>query len=326
MRAVIPVGGAGTRLRPHTYTLPKVLLNVAGKPILAHILDAIKEQGINKATIVTGYMGKMVEEYVKSRYDMQVEFVLQEERKGLGHAIWVANETFDDDPLMIILGDTVFDADLSLAYKSGTNSIGIKEVEDPRRFGIVVTNKENIITKFVEKPSEPISKKAIVGIYYISETQKFKECLNELLTKKIKTAGEYQLTDALQLMLDKGSKFTTFQVEGWYDCGKPETLLSTNRYLLEKSSSNCNDIHSDSIIIQPSFIAKTAVIARSVIGPYATVADGATVTDSVVRDSIISDGAIVASSLLDKSIIGNNAVVKGRFYTLNVGNSSEINY
>ncbi len=326
MRALIPVGGAGTRLRPHTYTLPKVLLNVAGKPILAHILDAVQEQGIHKATIITGYMGKMVEEYVKSRYDMQVDFVLQEERKGLGHAIWVARDTFNNDPLMIILGDTIFDADLSLAYKSGYNAIGIKEVEDPKRFGIVVTSKDNLISKFVEKPSEPISKKAIVGIYFINETDKFRLCLTELIEKNIKTAGEYQLTDALQLMLDKGSRFSTFPVDGWYDCGKPETLLSTNRFLLEKNALNNNDIHSDSIIIQPSFIARSAVIARSVIGPYATVADGATVTDSVVRDSIISDGAIVASSLLDKSIIGNNAVVKGRFYTLNVGNSSEINY
>lgn len=324
MRAIIPVGGVGTRLRPHTYTLPKVLLNVAGKPILAHILDAIKKQGINKATIITGYMGRMVQDYVLSRYDMDVKFVVQGERQGLGHAIWCARKTFDDEPLLIILGDTVFDADLNLTQNSQHSSLGIKEVEDPRRFGVVVTDKKGAVTKFVEKPEKPVSNKAIVGIYYISNPETLKDSLEYMIDNEIKTAGEYQLTDALQIMLEKGEIFKTFPVEGWYDCGKPETLLSTNRYLLDKS--HTFRALKDSIIIPPVYIAPNAVIERSIIGPYATVADGAKVSDSVIKDSILSDGSVVASSLLDKSIIGNNAVVNGRFYNLNVGNSSEINY
>src|SRR3990170_904243 len=146
MRAVIPVAGVGTRLRPHTYTLPKVLLNVAGKPILAHILDKIIEQGITKATIITGYMRKLVESFVRERYNIDVNFIPQGESLGLGHAIWVARETFEHEPLMIILGDTVFDVDLELAKKSGISSIGVKHVDDPRRFGVVVKNEDGFIS------------------------------------------------------------------------------------------------------------------------------------------------------------------------------------
>jgi len=324
MRAVIPVAGVGTRLRPHTYSLPKVLLNVAGKPILAHIMDAIIEQGIRKATIITGYMRKTVESFIKERYDIEVDFVSQKESIGLGHAIWVGAETYDDEPLMIILGDTVFDVDLKLAEKSGLSSIGVKRVEDPRRFGVVVKSSEGIITKFVEKPKEFVSDMAIVGLYYIANPGLLKECLNEMINNDIQTRGEYQLTDALQLMLEKGEKFSTFLVDGWFDCGKPETLLSTNRHLLDKLVQFPEP--NGSVIVPPVFIAPDAKIVRSIIGPYATVADGATVEDSIIRDTIISNGAKVTSSLLNESIIGNNAQVKGNFIKMNVGNSSEINY
>lgn len=324
MRAIIPVAGVGTRLRPHTYTLPKVLLNVAGKPILGHIIDALIEQGIDKITIITGYMGKLVRRYVNDRYDIDITFVSQRESLGLGHAIWTARETFNGEPLMLILGDTIFDVDLSLAVKSGISSIGVKEVDDPRRFGVVELNHDNIITRFVEKPEKFVSNLAIVGLYYIKNPKLLKDCLNELIDKNIKTRAEYQLTDALQMMLERGEKFSTFNLEGWYDCGKPETLLSTNRYLLDRMPSAQKP--EDVVLIPPVFIAPSAQIERSVIGPYATVAEDAVVKDSVVRDSIISDGASVSSSLLEASIIGNNAVVRGNFYNLNVGNSSEINF
>ncbi len=324
MRAIIPVAGVGTRLRPHTYSLPKVLLNVGGKPILGHILDTLIEQGITKATIITGYMRKLVEEYVRSHYSIEVDFVKQDVSLGLGHAIWVANETFDSEPLLIILGDTIFDLDLSPVKDSKISLIGVKEVEDPRRFGVVVTNKHGRIDRLVEKPQTPVSNLAIVGLYYIANPDILKEALVELMKKDIKTQGEYQLTDALQVMLEKGEEFSTFTIDGWYDCGKPETLLSTNRYLLDKYSTI--KTFPDAVIVPPVFIAPNATIERSVIGPYTTVADGASVVDSVVRDSIISDGAMVTSSLLEMSIIGNNAYVRGNFNKLNVGNSSEINY
>lgn len=325
MRAVIPVAGVGARLRPHTYSLPKVLLNVAGKPILGHILDAIIEQGVEKATIITGYMGKLIQDYVRSNYKLDVEFVSQKESLGLGHAIWVGKDTYKaDEPLMIILGDTIFDIDLKTASGSDCSAIGVKYVEDPRRFGVVISNPAGYIEKFVEKPVDPVSNMAIVGLYYIAKPMELVSCLDEIIEKDIRTKDEYQLTDALEMALQKGVRFKTFPVAGWYDCGKPETLLDTNRYLLSKNSAE--EYPEDCVIVPPVFIGKNTKIERSVIGPNTTVADGATVTDSVVRDTIISDDASVHSSLLEGSIIGNNAVVRGNFLRLNVGNSSEINY
>jgi len=323
MRAVIPVAGVGTRLRPHTYSLPKVLLNVAGKPILAHILDSLVEQKITKATIITGYMGALVEEYVSKRYtDIEFEFVEQTERLGLGHAIWTGRNTYNDEELMIILGDTIFDVDLSVAFSSEANSIGVKEVEDPRRFGVVVKNEKNKISKLVEKPEQFVSNLAIVGIYHIRNTRLLIDSLNKLMDENIRTRGEYQLTDALQLMIESGAEFNTFPVEGWYDCGKPETLLSTNRFLLDQKP--FHTILNNTIVIPPVFISENAIVESSVIGPYTSIADGAIVKDSIIKNSIISFGAKVSYSLLEESIIGNDAEVKGHFHKLNVGDSSQI--
>ena len=160
IRAVIPVAGVGTRLRPHTFTLPKVLLDVAGKPILAHILDKLIEYGITKATIITGYMGDLVEAFVTHKYpNLNVEFVEQKQMLGLGHAIWMGKDAYKtDEQLLIILGDTIFDVDLKNTIQEDISSIGVKEVEDPRRFGVVLLDENNLISKFIEKPSEPISK------------------------------------------------------------------------------------------------------------------------------------------------------------------------
>ena len=323
MRAVIPVAGVGTRLRPHTYSLPKVLLNVAGKPILAHILDSLLEQNLSKATIITGYMGALVEEYVTKRYtDIEFDFVEQSEQHGLGHAIWVGRDTYKSDELMIILGDTIFDVDLSIAFNSKANSIGVKSVEDPRRFGVVVKDNNAKITTLIEKPEAFVSNLAIVGIYHIRNTKLLVDSLNKLIDEDIKTRGEYQLTDALQLMIESGAEFNTFPVDGWYDCGKPETLLSTNRFLLDQKPHHYS--LNSTIIIPPVFISDKATVESSVIGPYTSIADGAIVKDSIIKNSIISFGAKVSSSLLEESIIGNDADVKGHFHKLNVGDSSQI--
>jgi glucose-1-phosphate thymidylyltransferase len=324
MRAIIPVAGVGTRLRPHTYTLPKVLLNVAGKPILGHILDALLEQDIRKATIVTGYMGRLVQEYVCSKYDMDIVFVSQRESLGLGHAIWTARETFTTEPLIIILGDTIFDMDLCQIIHSDYSSIGVKKVDDPRRFGVVELNENGFIKRFIEKPEHFISDLAIVGIYYIANPALLHSSLNEIIDNNIRTRDEFQLTDALEIMRNKGENFRTVPVEGWYDCGKPETLLETNRFLLDKYIQPPTP--PGTVVIPPVFIAENAVIERSVIGPYATIADGAIVKDSIIRNSIISDEADVESALLENSIIGNQALVRGHFYRLNVGNSSEVDF
>ncbi|MEY3311913.1 MAG: hypothetical protein RL348_1256, partial [Bacteroidota bacterium] len=219
------------------------------------------------------------------------------------------------------LGDTIFDVDLSLATNSRFSTLGVKSVDDPRRFGVVELEK-GFISRLIEKPENPTTNLALVGLYFINNPKLLVESLQTLIDNNIRTRDEYQLTDALQMMIDKGEKFTTFPVEGWYDCGKPETLLSTNRYLLDGKSTYKTP--EGAVIIPPAFVAENAIVERSVIGPYTTVASGATVIDSVVRDSIISDGATVTASTLEQSIIGNNAIVKGKFSRLNVGDSSEI--
>ena len=324
MRAIIPVAGVGSRLRPHTFTLPKVLLNVAGKPILAHILDKIIGEGITEATIVVGHMSDKIKEYVSTAYPhFNADYVEQEERLGLGHAIYISRHTIGTDPVLIILGDTIFDVDLRPVLQGSITSLGVKLVDDPRRFGVAETSNGSII-KLVEKPEHPVSNLAVVGLYYIQNAGLLVSCLNDLVEKDIRTKGEYQLTDALQMMIDRGETMKTFMVEGWYDCGKPETLLSTNRSLLEKlpSSPKIEGV----VVNGPVYIARTAVLTNCVVGPYTTVGDNAAISDSVIRNSIISENAQVRKALLDNSIIGNGSVVRGSYKRINVGGSSEIDF
>jgi glucose-1-phosphate thymidylyltransferase len=324
MRAIIPVAGVGSRLRPHTYMLPKVLLNVAGKPILAHILDKILAEGISEATFVVGHMSDKIREYVSQAYPaFRAEYVEQEERLGLGHAIYLSRHTLGTEPVLIILGDTIFDVELGPVLKGKVSSLGVKEVDDPRRFG-VAEMRDGQIVRLVEKPETPVSRLAIVGLYYLRNTPLLVSCLSELVEKDIRTKGEYQLTDALQLMLQRGEKMTTFPVSGWFDCGKPETLLSTNRALLEKHS--VSRAMPGVVINEPVYIAATAALCNCVIGPYTTVGDKASISESVVRNSIIGEEAIVQKALLDNSIVGNGSVVKGGYKRINVGGSSEIDF
>ncbi|MBM4171049.1 MAG: nucleotidyl transferase [Ignavibacteria bacterium] len=324
MRAIIPAAGFGTRLKPHTYSLPKVLLNVGGKPILGHILDKLLEEKITKATFVIGYLGERIIEYVNKNYpEIKAEFVNQNELLGLGHAVYIASSTIDDEEIFIILGDTIFDVNLDKVFKAKKTSLGVKEVEDPSRFGVAVCENGRI-KKLIEKPKENVSNLALVGLYYIANSKLLVECLDELIKKNIRTRNEYQLTDALQLMIEKGENITTFPVEGWYDCGKPETLLSTNQFLLSKSGTNRT--LEGVLINHPVFISEKAVVKNSVIGPFTTIASNCTVIDSVIVNSIVSPGAVVEKSMLDTSIIGSDAVVKGNFKKINAGDSSEIEF
>jgi len=324
MRAIIPVAGIGTRLKPHTHSTPKALLNVGGKPIIAHILDKLLEEGINKATFVIGYLGDMIKDYIEKKYpSVESSFIEQEKMEGLGHAIYTAIPTFDDDEIFIILGDTIFDVNLKGVFKNKVSSLGVKEVEDYQRFGVAVV-KNGIIEKLVEKPQTPVSNLALVGLYYVSHKQALINCLNELVEKDIRTKGELQLTDALQIMIDKGEKVTTFPVDGWYDCGKPETLLSTNRYLLDKKGSF--KPRENVVINQPVFIAEDADVSNSIIGPYATISSGCVIKECIVKNSIIDSNARVEKALLDNSIIGSNSFVRGAYKRLNSGDSSEVDF
>ena len=323
MRAIIPVAGVGSRLRPQTYSIPKVLLNVAGKPIIGHILDKIIEAGFDEATIIVGYLGEMVKEYALKNYKIKFDFVEQEELLGLGHAIYLSRHTFSSDPILIILGDTIFDVNLTSMIENQQTQIGVKYVDDPRRFGVAETT-DGYISHLVEKPEEPKSNLAVVGLYYIKQPDLLVECLQDMIKNNTRTKNEFQLTDALQMMIERGEKMKTFLVEGWFDCGKPETLLSTNQHLL-----GYQPIPSPrkGVVIQPPvFISEKAMVSNAIIGPNATIADNAVIENSIIRNSIISEGATVVNSLLEESLIGANAVVRGQYKRINIGDSSELEF
>ena len=320
--AVIPVAGVGTRLRPHTHTVPKALLHVAGKPMVAHILDELREAGVRDFVLVVGYMGERVRQRVTRLYpDLHLEFVEQPEQRGLGHAIYLTREAVGKRDAIIVLGDTLFRVDFKKVFDRHVSRIGVKEVEDPRRFGVVDMQGDKV-RRFVEKPEHPPSKLAIVGIYYIVDTPALYGALDEMISKNHATRGEYQLTDALQMMLERGVPMEIFPVEGWYDCGKPETLLETNRALLDLGNHDAKI--EGSVVIPPVAVAPDAVVRESVIGPYATVASGALIERSIIRNTIVNERAQVKGVLLDGSLIGEEAVVEGAYLNLNIGDSSEL--
>lgn len=329
MKVIIPAAGEGTRLRPHTHTTPKTLIQVAGKPILGHILDKLVdlEIEVSELVMIIGHMGEKIKEYVNTHYPFKTVYLEQKGRFGLGHAINLAEKFVDGEPVMINLDDTILEVDLRKLRNTPHSAIGVKEVKDPKRFGIVEIE-NGFIKRLVEKPSNPPTNLAIAGFYYIKSSKLLFECLQTLIDKDIKTHGEYQLTDGLQLMIERGERIHPLPVENWYDCGKAETLLETNRQILTQNHIGIGRRLNfpESIIIQPVFISEAASIASSIIGPYVSIASGVTVVNSLVEDTIINENAKVENVLLRQSLIGHNAAVCGQFYTLNVGDFSEIDF
>ncbi|NMB46994.1 MAG: NTP transferase domain-containing protein, partial [Firmicutes bacterium] len=223
MKAILPVAGVGSRLRPQTHTVPKALVHVAGKPILGHILDSLQPTGIDEVVLVVGYLGEKIVDYVKSTYDLRVQVVEQEERLGLGHAIFLTRECIQaDEPVLIVLGDTIVQADLRSVLQRRTTAIGVREVDHPSNFGVVQLE-GNRITKLIEKPKEPPTNLAVVGVYYIENSDLLFRSLAGIIEEDIRMGGEFQLTDGLQRMIDHGEPMEVFNVEDWLDCGNPET-------------------------------------------------------------------------------------------------------
>ncbi len=323
MKAIIPVAGEGSRLRPHTHTTPKAMMHVAGKPIIGHILDTLIPLGVDQAILVVGHLGNKILDFVKNNYpQLELISVTQKERKGLGHAVFLAKDLVAGEPVLIVYGDTIFEGEFSrLIHCEADANIGVREVEDPSRFGVVQMKGKRIV-RLVEKPTSFVSNLAIVGLNYINSSSLLFECLEELISSCITTKGEYQLTDAFQLMVDKQARVEAFPVENWFDCGKPETILETNRYLLEKSVSVPRI--EGSVVNPPVFISGSAKIISSIVGPYVSIAEKATVENSIVRDSIIGEDAKVRQCLLKGSLIGANAQIKGSASRVNLGDYSEI--
>lgn len=333
MKVIIPVAGFGTRLRPHTLTNPKVLLNVGGKPMIHYIIEQlIKDKIASSIILITGFLGDKIKDYLDNTFKFKFDYVEQEEAKGLGHAVYCAHPVFrnKNDEVLIILGDTLFDVDLKKMVSGKYSKIGVKVVADPRRFGVVEKDSNNIITRFVEKPASKnisISDEAIVGLYYLKNSKKLFHSLEHIMKNNITVKGEFQLTDALENMINNNEKMKTFYVNGWLDCGKPETLLETNRYLLKKNEKvNIKNEKTfiNSKIIMPVFIGKNVVIENSIIGPYTTINNNCAIKNSIVRDSILEKFSSVENCTLSESIIGEGASIKREFLKLNIGSYSEI--
>jgi len=322
MKVIIPAAGFGSRLRPHTFTTPKVLLPVAGKPILEHIINQVMSFGADQITIIHGHLGEQIEKFVKGRYEIAIDFRLQERPLGLGHAIYLGLDN-DDKELLVILGDTILDLELDEVVKRGVTALGVKEVADPRKYGVVVAE-DGRVSRLVEKPLVPPSNLAIVGAYYIRDARVLRKAIKETMDKDITVKGEFQITDALQLMLESGEKFETFPVSGWYDCGKPETLLATNKFLLGKNSTNpvSSDDIKDSIIIQPVYLGKGTKITRSVIGPNVSIGDGCQITGVIMDNSVIGDRVSLENIVIGDTIIGKRAELAGSRQNINLGAST----
>lgn len=328
MHVIIPVAGYGTRLRPHTYSKPKPLVQVAGNTVLGHILDQLARAEVSQITFIVGYLGDQIRDYVSSAYPhFRVNYVEQVDRKGQAHAIYLARELVDE-PVLIIFSDTISDADLvSLPEAPYDGVVYTREVEDPRRFGVVTTDEEGVIERFVEKPEEFVSDQAVIGIYYLRDHRALFGAIETLMERNIQTKGEYFLADALELMTRDGSKLEARTVDVWEDCGTPEALLQTNRYMLEHGgAATVHEIGENTVIIPPVHIAPDVHIVNSVIGPYVSLAEGCEIRDAILRDTIADEGAVIEDTMLSESLIGNGAVVRGRYRRLNVGDSSVVDF
>lgn len=328
MKIIIPAAGQGTRLRPHTHTIPKVMLPVAGRPIIGHILADVARLEPEEVRLVVGYQGERVERYAREAFpDMPLRIVWQQERLGLGHAVQQALDEGDHDSVLIVLGDTVFDVDYAAVVAHREHALGVRRVPDPERFGIVDLDPDGEhIVRLVEKPKEPPSDLALVGLYWICDGEKLRAAIAGLVEGGLRTRGEYQLTDALQAMIDAGERFVAFPIGEWFDCGKPETLLETNRQLLDRRGGTSRDDWLRTTIVPPVHLDEGCVIENAVVGPHVSLARGATVRDAVVRNSIIAENAVVEGIVLERSIIGPDVRVKRRPSVLNLGNGSEIEW
>ncbi|MDD4004742.1 MAG: sugar phosphate nucleotidyltransferase [Elusimicrobiaceae bacterium] len=322
--AVVPVAGTGTRLKPHTNTYPKVLLTVGDKPILGHILDQLIGLGTPEIFLVVGYLGDKIRQYVAAKYPgLNVRYAEQHEPRGLGHAISLT-EKLVAGPVFILLGDTILSADLAPFTDFSCDRLGVKSVPDPRRFGVVETGPDGIVTSLVEKPEHPASNLAIVGAYSFSDSAVLYASLNRLVASGKTTKGEIQFTDALMDLVASGRRLRTVPIDGWYDCGKPETLLATNRFLLDRNNRQDGPVCGGCMVIPPVYIAPGANLRNSIVGPYVSLGDGVTVENCIVENSIINEHAALKNVIIKDSLIGPDAVFKSRSQRINIGENSEI--
>lgn len=333
MNIIIPMAGMGKRLRPHTLTTPKPLIEVAGKSIVRRLCEDINQvvgEKIDEIGFIIGDFGKEVEErllQIAEQLGAKGKIYYQNEPLGTAHAVWCARESLKGK-VTVAFADTLFDA----GFAMNTEEDGIiwtHKVEDPSAFGVVRKNDDETINGFVEKPKEFVSNEAIIGIYYFKSGENLLSELQYLIDNNITKSGEYQLTDALQNMLDKGLKFKTNDVKEWLDCGNPAATINTNQRVLELKSGKeqlvSRDVKSNnSVIIPPVYIGKGVSINNSVIGPYVSIAEGCEINDCRIENTMIGKQCILSKSVIAESMIGNNVNIKSNIQRLSIGDYSVV--
>ncbi|GAB3028942.1 sugar phosphate nucleotidyltransferase [Natronobiforma cellulositropha] len=334
MKAVIPAAGQGTRLFPHTHTKPKAMVRLAGQPILGHILESLAETDISEVIVIVGTsMQTQILEYALDAYGEVFEFTFVEQAsaEGLGHSIYQAREAIDGEPILITLGDMLFEngharfLEIHRQDDAHDGSIGVKRVVEPSHYGVVEVDGDDVVN-LVEKPDDPPSDLAISGVYVVERTDALMDALGHLIENDLRGAGgEFQLTDALQRIIDDGVTLRTFEVDEWYDCGRPETLLEANRVLLSRDSQTSDETCDNSVIIPPVDFGRGVTVTGSIVGPNVSIDDGTHVETSIVTDSIIGEAASIEQINLTESIVGDFAEVCGQPTNLNLGDNSSIN-
>jgi glucose-1-phosphate thymidylyltransferase len=324
LQVVIPLAGLGTRLRPHTYVRPKPLIQVAGKPILGHIVEQLAGVEIEEVIFITGHLGQQIERWASEHCPYPARFVEQTELRGQAHALSLVGDMLRN-PTLIIFADTIFEADLSqLGRGDEDGMLFVQQVDDPRRFGIAVVGQDGYVQRLVEKPKEPVGDLAVVGIYYVRDPRWLMRGIDQVIARDQQIGGEFYLADALQAMIDDGARFKVGPTPVWADCGTVDALLSTNRFLLNNGHARPHSAAAGTAIVPPVHVDPSAVIERSVIGPNVSIGPGVTVTDSVLADSIVGREARIEGATLSSSLIGERAVVVGHRARVNVGDDSQV--
>ncbi len=327
MKVVIPLAGKGTRLRPHTHVTPKPLLKVGDKPVMSYILDDLRDLGVHEAVVITGHLKEKVQDYMEREYpDFHAVYVEQVEQRGTADAVALA-EPYGDDELLIIFVDTLFDADLSVVKTLPADVAGViwaKEVEDYQRFGVIVTDEQGFMQRIIEKPSEPISKLANIGLYYIRDWKLLFEGIRHVMASPPGGAGEYYLTDAFQYMVDHGARIKTIAIEGWYDAGKPETLLETNHHVLSTTRGKAPQGGRNVTVHEPVHVADGVELEDAEIGPNVTISTGSVVRGSRLSHTIVGEKTTIEGSELSESLVGSNVTLRGVRGKVDVGDNSVV--
>jgi glucose-1-phosphate thymidylyltransferase len=332
MRIIIPMAGIGKRMRPHTLTVPKPLIKIAGKPIVQRLVEDIGEiinKKIDEIAFIVGDFGKEVENNLLSiAENIGTKGVIYHQNEALGtaHAIYCAKESLKGE-VIVAFADTLFKANF-IPDNKYDGTIWVHKVSDPSLFGVVLTDQNNIISNFIEKPEDFISDLAIVGIYYFKEGESLRDSIKYLNDNNIMTSGEYQLTDALQKMMKEGKKFSTAEVTEWLDCGNKNATVHTNQRILEydkeKQLISKSSRLTNSIVIPPSYIGENAVVSNSIIGPYVSVGENTKIDRSVISNSIIQDKSKIVFVTIDNSMIGNNVEFKGEINEVSIGDYTQL--